>query len=75
MSETASQGVRGPGYVRLIALHFKRAFLYGQVERELYIEIPTEDERVQGRDVVGKLKRSMYGTQDAPAVTITSRPG
>ena len=32
------------------------------------IEIPAEDERTQGRDVVGRLKRSMYGTQDAPAV-------
>ena len=35
---------------------------------ESFIEIPAEDERVQGRDVVGRLKRSMYGTQDAPAV-------
>ena len=40
----------------------------GQVERELYIEIPAEDDRTKGRDVVGRLKRSMYGTQDAPAV-------
>jgi hypothetical protein len=68
VSEAASQGVRGPGSVRLMALDFKRAFLYGQVERELYIEIPAEDERTKGRDVVGRLKRSMYGTQDAPAV-------
>ena len=32
------------------------------------MEVPAGDDRVQGRDVVGRLKRSMYGTQDAPAV-------
>ena len=51
-----------------MALDFKRAFLYGQVERELDIEILAEGERTQGRDVVGRFKRSMYGAQDAPAV-------
>ena len=51
-----------------MALDFKRAFLYGQFERGLSIEIPAEDERTKGRDVVGRLKSSMYGTQDAPAV-------
>ena len=68
VSEAASQGTGGPGDVRLMALDFKRAFLFGRVERELYVEVPAEDDRVQGRDVVGRLKRSMYGTQDAPAV-------
>ena len=51
-----------------MALDFKRAFLYGACERELYVEIPSEDDRTKGQDVVGRLKRSMYGTQDAPAV-------
>ena len=68
VSEAASQGAQGAGSVRLMTLDFKRALLYGNCERELNGEVPAEDDRIQGRDVVGKLKRSMYGTQDAPAV-------
>ena len=72
LSEASSQGVRGPSEdaraVRAMVLDFKRAFLYGDVERELYIEVPGEDERSQGGRMVGRLRKAMYGTQDAPAV-------
>ena len=49
-------------------LDFKRAFLYGDVERELYIELPDEEENKQGGQNVGRLRKAMYGTRDAPAV-------
>ena len=49
-------------------LDFKRAFLYGEVERELFIRLPPEDERAEGGEYVGVLKKAMYGTRDAPAV-------
>ena len=41
-----------------------RAHFMPKVERELYIELPPED-RVPGEDLVGKLKRNMYGFRDA----------
>ena len=50
-----------------MVLDFKRAFLYADCERELYIELPEEDER-KGKDVVGRLRKALYGTQDAPVL-------
>ena len=47
---------------------FKRAFLYGDVERELYIELPEEEPGRAGGQNVGRLRKAMYGTRDAPAV-------
>ena len=49
-------------------LDFKRAFFHGDCEREMYIEIPEDDERRDGGRCVGKLNKAMYGTRDAPAV-------
>ena len=72
LSEAASQGLRGPHLgaeaVRCMVLDVKRAFLYGEVQRELYIEVPVEDERSCNGQMIGRLRKSMYGTQDAPAV-------
>ena len=49
-------------------LDFKRAFLYGDCERDVYIKVPAEDPNcVEGKHV-GKLRKAMYGTRDAPAV-------
>ena len=42
-----------------------RAHFMPKVKRELYIEIPKEDLSDQDGDVVGKLKRNMYGFRDA----------
>ena len=36
-SRAASQGGRGPGKKQLMALDFSKAFLYGDVQREIYI--------------------------------------
>ena len=68
LSGVASQGRRGPGEMRAMLLDFKRAFLYGDAERELFIELPDDDERKDGGNNVGLLQKAMYGTRDAPAV-------
>ena len=67
-SGVASRGRSGPGTHRAMLLDFKRAFLYGDCERELYIELPEEDHRREDGKCVGLLRKAMYGTRDAPAV-------
>lgn len=68
LSDVASQGRKGPGDMRVMLLDFKRAFLYGDGERELFIELPDDDPRKEGGKNVGLLLKAMYGTRDAPAV-------
>ena len=68
LSECASRGLGGPGDYRLMLLDFKRAFLYGDIQRTLYIELPEDDSRRNGGANVGLLRKAMYGTQDAPSV-------
>ena len=46
----------------------KRAFLYGDVDKEMYIELPEEDPRKDGKKWVGRLLKAMYGTRGAPKV-------
>ena len=41
-------------------------FLYGETERELYIELPRRDPRAGSKRCVAKLKKAMCGTRDAP---------
>ena len=65
MSGAASRGKHGPGEERLMLLDFKKAFLYADIERELYIELPEEDEDREGGANVGLLNKAMYGTRDA----------
>ena len=69
LSGLASRGGGGgPGTFRAMLLDFKRAFLYGEAERELYVELPEDDCRRDGGRCVGLLRKAMYGTRDAPAV-------
>ena len=42
----------------------RRAYFYAQATRDLYIELPAEDE-LGGPDMLGKLKLNLYGTRDA----------
>ena len=44
----------------------KRAHFVSKAVRELYVELPPEM-RQEGRDLVGKLIKSLYGTRDAAA--------
>ena len=64
VSHMASQGFHGPGCMRLMALDFSKAFLYGEMEREVYIELPAENARKHGWDFFGLLGKSMYGLRD-----------
>ena len=50
----------------LMALDVSCAFLYADATRELYVELPKEDPKSQGGAWVGRLRRAMYGTRDAP---------
>ena len=47
-------------------LDFKKPFLYADIHRELYIELPEDDDRRAGGANVGLLNKAMYGTRDAP---------
>ena len=44
----ASQGEQGIGESRLLSIDFTKAFLYGEMEREVFIELPYEDRRKNG---------------------------
>ena len=68
VSRTASQNWRGQGEMRLMAIDFTKAFLYGNMEREVYIELPEEDQRKHEGDMVGFLLKAMYGLRDAPLI-------
>ena len=51
-----------------MTLDFSKAFLYGNVERDVYIELPDEDPHKCSSANVGKLVKSMYGLRDAPLI-------
>ena len=42
-----------------------RAHFQGTAQRLIYIKLPAEDRQKYGEDQVGRLIKSMYGTQDA----------
>ena len=42
----------------------RRAYFYAKATRDIYIEIPAEDDEA-GPDVLGKLELCLYGTRDA----------
>ena len=67
-SRMASQAKSGLQDGRLMALDFSKAFLYGDVEGEVFIELPEEDARRCGGANVGLLSKSMYGLRDAPLI-------
>ena len=52
---------------KLMTLDFKSAFLYGTARRKIYIELPSADP-LSGGNVVGVLKKALYGTRDAPQI-------
>ena len=57
---------------KLMVMDVKCAFLYGKMRRNIYIELPTQDERYGDKNLVGKLVKAMYGTRDAPQIWETS---
>ena len=51
-----------------MVLDVKGAFLYGNARRDIYIELPREDNMANSGTYVGKLNKAMYGTRDAPQI-------
>ena len=50
---------------QLMILDVKCAFLYGDMDRDIFIELPSRDPMSSSRGMVGKLMKAMYGTRDA----------
>ena len=42
----------------------RRAYLYAKIQRDVYIELPEEDDK-RGPGMLGKLRLCLYGTRDA----------
>ena len=68
ISFAASQGATGASAKRIMIVDVKKAFLYGKINRSVYIELPQEDPMSSSGLYVGKLVKAMYGTRDAPMV-------
>ena len=56
--------------VKLASWDISRAHFMGTAQREIYVELPPEDQVLPGdtEPMVGRLLRSMYGTQDASKI-------
>ena len=67
ISDAASQGDLGQGERTLMIVDVKTAFLYGEIDDRVYIELPKEDQ-YSGREYVGLLRKAMYGTRGAPKI-------
>ena len=67
ISDAASRGDYGRGERALQIIDVKSAFLYGDIEDRVYIELPAEDPH-HGSGYVGRLRKAMYGTRGAPRV-------
>ena len=67
ISDAASRGDQGQGERALQVLDVKCAFLYGEIEDKVFIELPPEDPH-HGQGYVGVLRKAMYGTRGAPYV-------
>ena len=63
LSESDPAGDPDPMTIALADV--SRAHFYAQATRDVYIQLPKEDERAGESDVCGKLLRTMYGTLDA----------
>ena len=51
--------------MKLTHYDISRAHFHGTAQRLIYIRLPAEDRQKYGEDKVGRLVKSMYGTQDA----------
>ena len=66
ISMVASSGQGRSPTKRLMAMDIKRAFLHAEMSREVYINLPDEAKEGDKEDMVGLLRKAMYGTRDAP---------
>ena len=65
LSSAMSQGSRSWDQ-KVCIVDVRRAFLHGEAERDIFIELPEQDPQAKGGKCVGKLKKTLYGTRDAP---------
>ena len=65
VSEATTSNWKNHFTKKLMVLDVKRAFLHGVITRDVFIELPDEDP-MKKHGMVGKLKKTMYGTRDAP---------
>ena len=56
-----THAMRKPSH-KVMVMDVKCAFLYGEIRRNVYIELPHTDPRSGDKTVVGQLKKAMYGT-------------
>ena len=56
---------RGRG---IVVMDMLCAFLYGVCRRRIYIDLPRQDPKHGASDLVCLLRKSMYGTRDAPLI-------
>ena len=49
-----------------MTLDIVTAFLYGEAVRALFIELPESDPESSNPTKLGRLRKSLYGTRDAP---------
>ena len=57
----------GDGLAHLMLSDVKRAYFHAKANRELYVELPEEDEEYH-EGYVGKLALALYGTRDAASL-------
>ena len=67
VSMVAGQGKYGMKGKRLMCVNFTKASLYGDLELEAFVEVPSEDTRNEG-SYYARLKKAMYGLRDAPMI-------
>ena len=63
-----AHAARGGPHYGIMIMDVKAAFLYGECRRKIYIELPTQDPCYGDGGLVGKLRKAMYGTRDAPQI-------
>ena len=51
------------------------SFLYAKTTRDLFIELPAEDPLSKSGEYMGKLKKALYGTRDAPQAWLDELSG
>ena len=63
LSKCASRGEQGSGNHCILLLDIRKAFFYGEISRTVYIELPSQHPMSEGRNIVDKLDKAMYGTR------------
>ena len=63
MTKSLGWGVEGKEDMKMDFIDVRRAYFHADAVRDVYVELPEEEG--EGKEVCGKLMKSMYGTRDA----------